>query len=235
MTNLQNNIEIELSEDTDFFNTLEKANLIKEFIENYTPNMTENKIMSLFGEWGSGKSSVLKYIDKQLKKETFLTLYFNSWEYEKDQSLALSLFDALYCEAEKKKVQLLDLRDQAFRVLGAVAKGWTITTKSNYVNEELNSAIITELNLDIELLNSIGDLSKIKEEFLIFINFFIPKLEGDFAFESSSVDSYLNYLNFISNTKGHKFTKFMYSIKDCLRESNGIKIMQLIEVLEKLS
>ena len=126
MTNLQSNTEIDLNENNDFFNTLEKANLIKEFIENYTPNMTENKIMALFGEWGSGKSSVLKYIDKQLKKETFSTLYFNSWEYEKDQSLALSLFDALYCGAEYENKKIVGLREKAFRVLGAVAKGFTI-------------------------------------------------------------------------------------------------------------
>lgn len=504
MTNLQNNTEIELSEDTDFFNTLEKAKLIKGFIDSYTPHMTNNKIMALFGEWGSGKSSVLKYIENQLNKDTFSSLYFNSWEYEKDQSLALSLFDALYSESEKQNVKLVGLREQAFRVLGGIAKGFTInlpfgtfntkdmlehienteknsyygevnnfknsfidlenailgkgtnkrlivflddldrcepenilnllsaiklfftygstrimfvcgvdkeavhkallikyndvikaneylekifdfsfnmpdsfdvekalrvslqefkndsseyqsiiknisemfkaidftnprhikkvinkyiifrhffilpsirtqypvvdngfllnknnlsqiltffylislfefdkeefeslkdyylkvnnlqvknmenyknqkalenggnndripsalrgiTNGSSYINEELNNAIIAELNLNIELLNYISDPSKIKEEFLIFINFFIPKLEGDFSFESSSVDSYLNYLNFISNTKGHKFTKFMYDIKESLIESNGIKIMQLIEILDKLS
>lgn len=100
--------------------------------------------------------------------------------------------------------------------------------------ENFDEVTIKNIDIDTELLNYI-DKSKIEEEFLIFINFFIPKLEGDFSFESSSVDSYLNYLNFISNTKGHKFTKFMYDIKESLRESNGIKIMQLIEILDKLS
>lgn len=128
MTNLQNNIEIELNENTDFFNTLEKAKLIKGFIESYTPNMTHNKIMALYGEWGSGKSSILKYIKNELPKENFSTLYFNSWEYEKDRNLALSLFDALYCEAESKKIKLVGLREKAFRVLGAIGKGFTLST-----------------------------------------------------------------------------------------------------------
>ncbi len=128
MQNLQNNTEVELSENTDFFNTLEKAEIIREFIKSYTPNMTNSKIIALFGEWGSGKSSVLQYIERQLEQtQNFSTLYFNSWEYEKDQSLALSLFDALWEKIENKEnVKLIDLRKTASRVLGAVTKGVTI-------------------------------------------------------------------------------------------------------------
>lgn len=128
MKNLQDNIEIDLNEENDFFNTLEKAKVIKGFIESYIPVMKQNKIMALFGEWGSGKSSVLKYIEKELYKQKVVTLYFNSWEYEKDKSLELSLFDALYYEAEKKGTKLIGLREQAFRVLGAIAKGFSLNT-----------------------------------------------------------------------------------------------------------
>jgi predicted KAP-like P-loop ATPase len=39
----------------------------------------------LYGNWGSGKSSVIKYIHDELNKEdNFICIIFDAWLYEKE-------------------------------------------------------------------------------------------------------------------------------------------------------
>ncbi|WP_152971434.1 P-loop NTPase fold protein [Lacinutrix algicola] len=35
---------------------------------------------SLYGEWGSGKSTLMKYLEKELKGD-FNTFFFEAWEF----------------------------------------------------------------------------------------------------------------------------------------------------------
>jgi hypothetical protein len=64
-------------------------------------------MLVLYGEWGSGKSTVIKAIEKGLNegklKEKYQTFYFNAWKYEKDRNLAFSLFEFLIDGIENKK------------------------------------------------------------------------------------------------------------------------------------
>jgi len=61
-------------------------------------------MLVLYGEWGSGKSTVIKAIEKGLNeselKKKYQTFYFNAWKYEKDENLAFSLFEFLIDEVE---------------------------------------------------------------------------------------------------------------------------------------
>jgi len=93
-----------LNEKNDFFRSLDKVNFIKTFIINYSKHLKKDNMLVLYGEWGSGKSTVTKAIEKSLSenelKKKYQTFYFNAWKYEKDENLAFSLFEFLIDEIE---------------------------------------------------------------------------------------------------------------------------------------
>lgn len=97
----------DLNEKNDFFRSLDKVNFIKTFIINYSKHLKKDNMLVLYGEWGSGKSTVIKAIEKKLGdsklKQNYQTFYFNAWKYEKDENLAFSLFEFLIDEIENKK------------------------------------------------------------------------------------------------------------------------------------
>ncbi len=94
----------ELNENNDFFGTLEKVNFIKTFLTNYSKHLEKDNMLVLYGEWGSGKSTAIKAIEKVLSEgkllEKYKTFYFNAWKYEKDENLAFSLFEFLIDKIE---------------------------------------------------------------------------------------------------------------------------------------
>lgn len=102
MTMLQNNNPLlELNENNDLFGTLEKAKTIKSFVESYMHCFGEgehNKIIALYGPWGCGKTSLMKHLEKNIIPSRHV--YFETWKYEKDGNLALSLLDAIAEKAE---------------------------------------------------------------------------------------------------------------------------------------
>lgn len=90
---LLSNLPIEdLTSETDYLGIIDKGDLIKTFLIGNKDQFNEIKMFSLYGEWGSGKSSLMKYIEKELKAD-FNTFFFEAWEYEKDENLAMSLLE----------------------------------------------------------------------------------------------------------------------------------------------
>lgn len=102
MTMLQNNNPLlELTDDNDLFGTLEKAKTITSFVESYMHCFCEgehNKIIALYGPWGCGKTSLMHFLEKKI--EPPVSIFFETWKYEKDGNLALSLLDAIAEKAE---------------------------------------------------------------------------------------------------------------------------------------
>lgn len=94
---LSNSPVLELTENTDFLDILSKANLIKSFLIGSKQNADNFKMLSLYGNWGSGKSSLMKYLASSLESE-FNTFFFEAWEYEKDENLAMSLLEFMTFE-----------------------------------------------------------------------------------------------------------------------------------------
>ena len=64
---------------------------IANIIRNSTPHFT----IGIYGEWGTGKTTLMKSIEKNLssndsqeKTQTFLPIWFNAWKYEREENLA---------------------------------------------------------------------------------------------------------------------------------------------------
>lgn len=49
-------------------------------------------VIGLYGKWGSGKTSIIKLLDEELKEKYFFTSYFNPWRYKSENILLRELF-----------------------------------------------------------------------------------------------------------------------------------------------
>jgi len=49
-----------------------------------------NFSIGIYGEWGTGKTTLMKSIENRLKSEkNNLTIWFNAWRYEREEQFAL--------------------------------------------------------------------------------------------------------------------------------------------------
>lgn len=56
----------------------------------------ESIVFGLFGAWGEGKSSVINFIDNELKKDnSIITVHLNPWRYTDEESLLYNFFDRI--------------------------------------------------------------------------------------------------------------------------------------------
>lgn len=92
-TKLLSNLPVEnLTKENDYLGVLEKGNLISTFLKGNKTQFDKIKMFSLYGEWGSGKSSLMKFLENDLKDD-FNTFFFEAWQFEKDENLAMSLLE----------------------------------------------------------------------------------------------------------------------------------------------
>lgn len=89
----------DLTPENDFLGIIEKGDLLFSFLNNNKSDFSKIKMFSLYGDWGSGKSTLMKYLQKRLKDQ-FNTFFFEAWEYENDEKLAYSLLEVLNYESE---------------------------------------------------------------------------------------------------------------------------------------
>lgn len=104
---LSNSPEMELTPENDAFGVLDKANFIKNLIIDENDILGKNKMLVLFGGWGSGKSTVMHYIKKELEKEEYPVVFFEAWKFEKDNNLPLSLIAAISDSCNSKEIDEL--------------------------------------------------------------------------------------------------------------------------------
>ncbi len=71
-------------------------------------NGTENTVFAISGKWGAGKTQVLNFIEKYLKKERFTVVWFNAWQYSQEP---ISLKRAFLKTLSKQLKTLIDLSD----------------------------------------------------------------------------------------------------------------------------
>ena len=185
--------------------TLSKA--IHSHIEN--PN---SLTIGIFGEWGSGKSELLKCIKnrfeddlKEKKEKPIIPIFFNVWRYEKEEHLIIPLMKTVYYEFEKNKD---NLDKKIFpKVLNSI-KRVSLSLMSSFEFEKFGFKISPK--------NAIESLEKSDEEEMSYFD----KLESP----------YYNFQQEIEEiTKEVRFAFLIDDLDRCLPE-NALKMFESIKL-----
>lgn len=108
---LLSNLPIEkLTPENDYLGVIEKGDMIVSLLKSGNIDFEEIKMFALYGNWGSGKSTLMKYMQSKLDDE-FKTFYFDAWKYENGKDLSFSLLEFMTDEGvdkgEKVAAQIL--------------------------------------------------------------------------------------------------------------------------------
>lgn len=76
--------------------------------------------IGVFGEWGSGKTSLMRLTENDLKEKNTKTVWFNAWKFDKAQDLRVALIHSILKEIENDKTASKKLKDKAVGLLKRV-------------------------------------------------------------------------------------------------------------------
>jgi len=133
--------------------------------------------IAIHGDWGSGKSSLMKTIEnvlnnKEMFKEYFKeneyfdflkskTIWFNAWEYECEDNIALLLLQYISNELEKDiEESKSDKLKKFMSVLGEIVVDTTLRKIGNITLQDVEGYITKNYKKRIEEISSLSDLYK---------------------------------------------------------------------------
>lgn len=165
----------DLPDDEDKLDFAPYANTLRNIILN--PNNETPLTIGIFGSWGSGKTSLMKMIEKGLaraardgvsERETF-TIWFNAWLYSREESLWRALIMQVLAGVRKWRrddpaalKDLNELAEHLYRAAGPAELGRLSISVANLLNEEgANSAELTlTLQRGLDLLENVAQARK---------------------------------------------------------------------------
>jgi len=184
------------------------SDAIVKMIKNSDPNFT----IGIFGEWGTGKTTLMKLIEKKIGKndQDIITVWFDAWKYENEKEFALipllKVIDySIPDEADERKRKLKDaLKEAAIFTLG-VSTNIVSSLVSNYAGKEVGGLLRKSLDSAAQKL--------------------IPQLQG--LKKLSDIDSKSIFYNGIKNIQ-----EAIYQIQE---KKSGFRIVVFIDDLDRCS
>ncbi|MCT4612500.1 MAG: KAP family NTPase [Clostridia bacterium] len=130
-----------LKYDNDYFNILPKAEIISVFLNKNQDKIKQKeiKMISLYGNWGSGKTTLMKFLDKDTRSN-YKTIFFEAWELERDSDITLSLLEKLADEITGNTKVKFELK-RSWLELKELSKEIVYNTK-------IKSPIVDSLEID---------------------------------------------------------------------------------------
>jgi len=179
--------------------------------------------MGVFGDWGSGKSSILKILSEQLKEEedgTFV-LYFNGWLFEGYDDAKAALLESIIKEFEENKRFAPEVKQKAKKLIKSV--NWMRILGLGFKNIALPVAS-AYLTGGVSILPFLaGKLSKIDSSDII------DKLKGDEA------EGFLKSLikDLPEEDPSMLVREFRENFKELIKESKISKLIIIIDDLDR--
>ncbi len=207
--------------DLDFLGFDVHANLIKELIKD--EKMLPLTI-GLFGDWGSGKSSILEVLKGEIEKEPKTAcLYFNGWVFEGYDDAKAALLEAILKEFEDEKKFGDEIKDDIRKLIKSV--NWMRVIGFGMKNIALPAAaayMTGGLSLIPQLVNGLKDAANNPDEL-------VAKIKGHDAegflkqFVKESED----------NDKFDVVRKFRDDFEELLKKSKIDKLVIIIDDLDR--
>ncbi|MBV8102995.1 MAG: hypothetical protein JOZ31_27970 [Verrucomicrobia bacterium] len=91
---------------------------LKDVIEGSTPQF----VIGIFGTWGSGKTTLMRAIERKLNSSKSIALQFSAWRYEKEPNLIIPLLDIVREGLIKWADQNKELQQKALATASVVGK-----------------------------------------------------------------------------------------------------------------
>ena len=88
--------------------------------------------IGIFGEWGTGKTSLMQMVQDYLDQNDVITVWFNAWRFEKEEHPIVPLIATIIQELEENKGKLSKLIDSGKSIIDAlrsVAYGFATKAK----------------------------------------------------------------------------------------------------------
>ena len=197
------------------------ANLIKELIKD--EKMLPLTI-GLFGDWGSGKSSILKVLKREIEKEPKTAcLYFNGWVFEGYDDAKAALLETILKEFEDEKKFGAEIKDDIRKLFKSV--NWMRVIGFGIKNMALPAAaayMTGGLSLIPQLANGLKDAAENPNEL-------IAKIKGH------DIEGFLK--QFIKESEDtDKFDvvrKFRDDFEELLKKSKIEKLVIIIDDLDR--
>jgi predicted KAP-like P-loop ATPase len=90
--------------------------------------------VGIFGDWGSGKTTLMRAIGARIESDETIPVWFNAWRFEKEQHLIVPLLDTLAAELlvwgkehSTFEKQARDAAKGIGRATSALMAGWSLT------------------------------------------------------------------------------------------------------------
>lgn len=126
---------------------------IKNYVDGLTRFISECKTpmtISLQGNWGTGKTSIMKQVESKLDSEKIKSIFFNTWQYSQfnsDNDLTIALITELVtflASLLPEKAENRELLSKTFGLISNIAIGVTATILENATSGFINLEGVAE-------------------------------------------------------------------------------------------
>jgi hypothetical protein len=211
----------------DFLNYDIHCNLIKEYVTN--PTLLPLTI-GVFGDWGSGKSSIMKMLEQKLEDNPkILTIYFNSWLFESYEDAKVSLLENILLELSKNEALSETAKKKVLSLISRVdymklAKDGISKYGKNIIDIVATGGVGTAIEFGINSLTT--KLSNISSADASGLNDYIKKEQNDVT--KNSIKTFRkDFEELISATDYESVVIFVDDLDRCMPE-------RVIETLEAI-